>query len=89
LKILSFKDKRIKIVDYVEAEPVELLRVVREQKLEGIVGKRKDSLYEPGRRTGAWIKRRVSRGQGSSSSVIFLVRMGSIPSSSATTTLID
>jgi ATP-dependent DNA ligase len=48
LKILSLKDKRIKIVGYVEAEPVELLRVVREQKLEGIVGKRKDSLYEPG-----------------------------------------
>jgi DNA ligase D-like protein (predicted ligase) len=63
LKTLSFKEKRIKIVDYVEAEPVELLRAVRAQKLEGIVGKRKDSLYEPGRRTGAWIKHRVSRGQ--------------------------
>ncbi len=35
----------------------------RKQKLEGIVGKRKDSLYEPGRRTGAWIKHRVNRGQ--------------------------
>ena len=63
LKTLSFKDKRTKIVDYVEAGPAELLRAVREQKLEGIVGKRKDSLYEPGRRTGAWIKHRVNRGQ--------------------------
>jgi bifunctional non-homologous end joining protein LigD len=63
LRTLSFKDKRIKIVDYVEAEPAELLRAVREQKLEGVVGKRKDSLYEPGRRTGAWIKHRVNRGQ--------------------------
>jgi len=63
LKTLSLKDKRIKIVDYVEAEPAELLRAVREQKLEGIVGKRKDSLYEPGTRTGAWIKHRVNRGQ--------------------------
>jgi DNA ligase D-like protein (predicted ligase) len=63
LKTLSFEDKRIKIVDYVETEPAELLRAVREQKLEGIVGKRKDSLYEPGSRTGAWIKHRVNRGQ--------------------------
>jgi bifunctional non-homologous end joining protein LigD len=49
LKTLSFKDKRIKIVDFVEAEPAELLRAVREQKLEGIIGKRRDSLYEPGK----------------------------------------
>jgi ATP-dependent DNA ligase len=63
LKTLSFKDKRIKIIDYIEAEPTELLRAVREQQLEGIVGKRKDSLYEPGARSGAWIKHRVNRGQ--------------------------
>jgi DNA ligase D-like protein (predicted ligase) len=63
LETLSFEDNRIKIVDYVEAKPAELLRAVREQGLEGIVGKKKDSLYEPGRRTGAWIKHRVNRGQ--------------------------
>ncbi len=63
LKTLSFKDKRIKIIDYIEAEPAELLRAVREQQLEGVVGKRKDSLYEPGARSGAWIKHRVNRGQ--------------------------
>ena len=63
LKTLSFKDKRIKIIDYIEAEPAELLRAVREQRLEGVVGKRKDSLYEPGVRSGAWIKHRVNLGQ--------------------------
>jgi bifunctional non-homologous end joining protein LigD len=31
--------------------------------LEGIVAKRRDSLYEPGRRSGAWVKYRVSPGQ--------------------------
>lgn len=36
---------------------------MREQRLEGIVGKRKDSLYEPGKRSGAWIKDRVNLGQ--------------------------
>jgi ATP-dependent DNA ligase len=40
-----------------------MLSVVREQGLEGIVAKRRDSLYEPGKRTGAWIKYRVNRGQ--------------------------
>ena len=63
LKTVSFKDQRIKILDYVEAEPAELLSAVREQKLEGIVGKRKDSRYEPGARSGEWIKHRVNRGQ--------------------------
>jgi ATP-dependent DNA ligase len=63
LKTLYFKDKRSKILDYVEAEPAELVRAVREQKLKGIVSKRKDSLYEPGARSGAWIKHRVNRGQ--------------------------
>jgi bifunctional non-homologous end joining protein LigD len=63
LKTLAFKDKRIKIVDYVEAQPTELLVAVREQQLEGIVGKRKDSRYEAGKRSGAWIKHRVNLGQ--------------------------
>jgi ATP-dependent DNA ligase len=63
LKTLSFEDKRIKIVESIEAEPSELVRAVREQKLEGIVGKRKDSVYEPGKRSGGWIKHRVNRGQ--------------------------
>ena len=40
-KTLSFKDRRIKIIDYIEAEPDELPGAVREQKLEGKVGKRK------------------------------------------------
>jgi bifunctional non-homologous end joining protein LigD len=34
----------------------ELLKATREQGLEGIVAKRLDSRYEPGRRTGAWLK---------------------------------
>jgi len=40
--------------------PGVLLEQVRQQGLEGIIGKRKGSLYEPGRRSGAWIKRRIS-----------------------------
>jgi ATP-dependent DNA ligase len=40
-----------------------MLQTVREQRLEGIVAKRKDSLYEAGHCNGAWAKYRVNRGQ--------------------------
>lgn len=49
--------------DYVEAAPKDLLAAVREQELEGIIGKQKDSHCQPGKRSGAWIKHRVNRGQ--------------------------
>jgi DNA ligase D-like protein (predicted ligase) len=63
LKSLVIRDKRIRISDYVEAAPEALLSAVREQGLEGIVGKQKHSHYQPGKRSGAWIKYRVNRGQ--------------------------
>ena len=61
--VLKFKSPRIRISDDVEASAMDMLDAVREQGLEGIVGKRKDSLYESGKRSGAWIKYRVNRGQ--------------------------
>jgi DNA ligase D-like protein (predicted ligase) len=61
--VVALHNKRIKISDYIEAAPEDLLSAVREQGLEGVIGKRKDSLYQPGKRSGAWIKYRVNRGQ--------------------------
>jgi bifunctional non-homologous end joining protein LigD len=61
--VLKFASPRIRISDYVEASSKDLLHAVREQGLEGIIGKRKDSTYEAGKRSGAWIKYRVNRGQ--------------------------
>lgn len=61
--LVLISDKRVRISDYVEAGAGDLVAAVREQQLEGIVGKRKNSLYEPGQRSGAWIKHRVNRGQ--------------------------
>jgi DNA ligase D-like protein (predicted ligase) len=61
--LVVVRDKRIRVSDYVEAAPTDLLSAAREQGLEGIIGKRKDSPYQPGKRSGAWIKYRVNRGQ--------------------------
>jgi bifunctional non-homologous end joining protein LigD len=40
-----------------------LIQSVREQKFEGLIAKRRDSVYESGQRTGAWLKMRVNQGQ--------------------------
>src|SRR5260370_15979865 len=61
--VVVIPDKRIRIADYFEAAPKDLLSAVREQELEGIVGKRKDSLYQPGKRSGVWVKYSVNREQ--------------------------
>jgi len=61
--LVVVQDKRIRTWDYVEAAPNDLLSAVREQRLEGIIGKQKDSRYQSGKRSGAWIKYRVNRGQ--------------------------
>ena len=61
--LLKFNSDRIRITDFLEASAADMLHAVRQQGLEGIIGKRKDSLYEPGKRSGAWIKYRMNRGQ--------------------------
>src|SRR3984893_15326258 len=46
-----------------EASVKDLIQSVKAQGLEGLVAKRRDSKYEPGERSGAWMKMRVNRGQ--------------------------
>ncbi len=40
---------------------MDLIQSVRAQGLEGLVAKRANSRYEPGQRSGAWMKMRVNR----------------------------
>jgi bifunctional non-homologous end joining protein LigD len=49
--------------DSFPADAEKMISAVRAQRLEGIVAKRLDSLYEPGRRNGAWVKMRIGGGQ--------------------------
>jgi bifunctional non-homologous end joining protein LigD len=60
---LKLESGRIRISEQFEVTANDLLVAVREQKLEGVVAKRRDSFYEAGKRTGSWIKCRVNRGQ--------------------------
>jgi ATP-dependent DNA ligase len=45
------------------ATAAEIVAEVRKQGLEGVIAKRRDSLYEPGRRSGAWVKMRTNKEQ--------------------------
>jgi DNA ligase D-like protein (predicted ligase) len=63
LKLLKLKSGRIRISEQFEVSANEMLVAVRGQKLKGVVAKRKDSLYEAGKRTGSWMKYRINRGQ--------------------------
>jgi bifunctional non-homologous end joining protein LigD len=53
--LVSIRDKRIRISDYMEAGAHGFLAAVREQQLEEIVGKRRDSSYKPGKRERLWL----------------------------------
>jgi ATP-dependent DNA ligase len=46
-----------------EASASDVIAAVKEQGLEGVIAKRRDSVYEAGRRSGAWVKMRVNKGQ--------------------------
>jgi ATP-dependent DNA ligase len=46
-----------------DARLSDLVHSVKAQGLEGLVAKRRDSRYEPGERSGAWLKMRINRGQ--------------------------
>ncbi|WP_438483202.1 non-homologous end-joining DNA ligase [Oleiharenicola lentus] len=53
----------VRISPSFDVKPAALLDQVRRLGLEGIVAKRLGSTYEPGRRSGAWLKCRVAREQ--------------------------
>lgn len=59
----DFRSPRIRFSEQFETSARDILSVVREQSLEGVIGKRMESRYEPGKRSGAWVKYRVNQGQ--------------------------
>lgn len=53
----------LRLSPLLRASPGRILEEVRKLGLEGIVGKRNGSVYEPGERSGAWVKHRTNREQ--------------------------
>jgi bifunctional non-homologous end joining protein LigD len=51
--------------DTLDTTPAELIPLVKEFGFEGIVAKRKDSCYEIGKRSGAWVKYMINKAQDS------------------------
>jgi bifunctional non-homologous end joining protein LigD len=62
-------DKTLRSNDHISTSPAEagsskkILTFVKQHGLEGVVAKRLDGAYEPGRRSGSWCKYRVNLGQ--------------------------
>jgi bifunctional non-homologous end joining protein LigD len=55
-KVCGDAREPIRYSSEINGNPANLLREVKRRGLEGIVGKQRKSVYEPGRRSGAWIK---------------------------------
>jgi DNA ligase D-like protein (predicted ligase) len=61
-KVLPRNDHiSLSVVDH--GSGANMLKFVKQRGLEGVIAKRSDSLYEPGKRSGAWSKHRINLGQ--------------------------
>jgi bifunctional non-homologous end joining protein LigD len=62
-KVLPKLTEPVRYLGELDAALPDLIASVKEQGLEGLVAKRRDSRYEPGLRSGSWQKMRVNQGQ--------------------------
>lgn len=63
MRSLKFSSPLVRFCEQFDTSAEEMIAAVRQLGLEGVIGKRKDSKYEAGKRTGSWIKHRINRGQ--------------------------
>jgi bifunctional non-homologous end joining protein LigD len=62
-KVLPALAEPVRYAGELNASLRDLIHSVKTQGLEGLIAKRRNSTYEPGLRSGAWMKMRVNRGQ--------------------------
>jgi bifunctional non-homologous end joining protein LigD len=62
-KVLPTLVEPVRYAGELKAGLRDLIHSVRAHGFEGLVAKRRDSKYEPGLRSGAWMKMRINRGQ--------------------------
>ncbi|HEX5606278.1 MAG TPA: non-homologous end-joining DNA ligase [Candidatus Binatia bacterium] len=53
----------VQLMQRFETGSAELIRAAKRLGFEGIIAKRRDSLYEPGKRSGAWLKYKINQEQ--------------------------
>ena len=63
LAALKLRSPRIRISEQFNIPAADMVSAVRQQQVEGVVAKRKSSLYEAGKRTGSCAKIRLNRAQ--------------------------
>jgi DNA ligase D-like protein (predicted ligase) len=62
-RIIPKLTEPVRYTGTLDASLRDLVQSVKAQGLEGLVAKRRDSRYEPGLRSGAWMKMRINQGQ--------------------------
>ena len=62
-KVLSQLEGPVRRSPVLKGKMTDLVQSVRAQSLEGLIAKRRDSVYEPGMRSGVWRKMRINQGQ--------------------------
>jgi DNA ligase D-like protein (predicted ligase) len=62
-KIVPRLVEPVRYAGVLDASLRDLIHAVKAQGFEGLVAKRRNSRYEPGLRSGAWMKMRINRGQ--------------------------
>ena len=62
-KLLEKAPENIRFSCELRGSKDELLRVAQEFGLEGLIARRPNSLYESGRRSGAWVKFKITKSQ--------------------------
>jgi len=61
LKLILPESDKVHFCDHIEGEGKELYELAKDRHIEGIVAKRKDSIYKPGIRTGQWLKIKTAK----------------------------
>jgi bifunctional non-homologous end joining protein LigD len=62
-QVLKNAAENIRLSDELRGTKEELLRVAEQFGLEGLVAKKPNSVYESGRRSGAWVKYKITKSQ--------------------------
>jgi DNA ligase D-like protein (predicted ligase) len=62
-KVLPQLGEPIRLSPALDGELPDLIEAVKEQKLEGLIAKRKNSVYKSGERSDMWLKMRINSGQ--------------------------